>query len=172
MMRISIPGVAILLFALPGFAQTTPIATSDPQAVILAAKAMAALTGGVPITDVTLTGTATRTAGSDVEEGSINLKAKGTGESRIDLATSGGTRSDVRNSTSGPLGFWIGLDGTKHAMAGHNCLTDCQMGRGTAARRSAIAPHLDDTRSLAGRPNITDSPTGRRAARMTPLKYS
>jgi hypothetical protein len=126
MMRISIPAFTVLFFATqPAFAQTATAPTaSDPQAVALASKAMAALTGGVAISDVTLTGTATRTAGSDVEEGSTTLKAKGTGESRVDLATSAGTRSDVRNSTSGPAGFWVGLDGTKHAMVGHNCLTD------------------------------------------------
>jgi len=55
---------------------TTQAAASDPQAVILAEKAMAALTGGVAIADVTLAGTATRTAGSEIEEGSITLRPK------------------------------------------------------------------------------------------------
>ena len=119
-------GLSLLFLAIrPALAQSNTTPTrSDPQAVMLAAKAMAALTGGMTITDVTLTGTAIRRAGSDLEEGNITLEAKGTGESRLDLATSGGARSEVRNSTSGPTGFWVGLDGTKHAMAGHNCLTD------------------------------------------------
>jgi hypothetical protein len=57
---------------------TTPVpapAASDPQAVALIQKALAALTGGAPVTDVTLTGTARRIAGSDDETGTATLKA-------------------------------------------------------------------------------------------------
>jgi hypothetical protein len=111
--------------AVYGQQTTTQPATSDPQAVALAAKALAALTGGKPITDVTLTGTATRTAGSDVETGAITLKALGSTNSRMDFSGSGGTRIEVRNSSSGvPQGSWIGTDGVSHAMVSHNCLTD------------------------------------------------
>lgn len=118
--------LVLLLPAAPTFAQqTTPTPTSDPQAVALVTKALAALTGGRPITDVTLTGTATRTAGSDVETGAITLKALGPFDSRIDFAGSGGNLAEIRNSLEGlPQGAWIGTDGVSHAMVGHNCMTD------------------------------------------------
>jgi hypothetical protein len=92
----------------------------------LASQALAALTSSVQLNDVTLTGTGIRTAGSDVESGSVSLKALAGGESRLDLTVAGGTRSEIRNldSNGAPQGFWIGLDGTLNSMANHNCETD------------------------------------------------
>jgi hypothetical protein len=115
-----------LLPAVSTPAQTTSVSSaSSPQAVALATSAMAALTGNVQVNDVTLIGTATRTAGSDIETGTITLKALGTADSRMDFVSSDGTRSEIRNSAGGvPQGSWIGPDGASHAMAGHNCLTD------------------------------------------------
>lgn len=125
------PWVSLLLVSLlatPAVAQqpTTPVATtSDPQAVAVATKALAALTGGKPITDVTLTGTATRTAGSDVETGTVTLQALGYANSRMDFAGSNGNRTEIRNSSSGvPQGSWIDPDASNHAMSPHNCMTD------------------------------------------------
>lgn len=120
-------GLAVLFLAVQvAFPQsTTTVAVSDPQAIALAAKALAALTGSTSITDVTLSGTVTRTAGSDVETGSVTLKALGTGNSRMDLNTTAGTRSEIRTNAGGfPQGVWIGLDGTSNTMAGHNLMTD------------------------------------------------
>jgi hypothetical protein len=98
---------------------------SDPQAIAFANKALVALTGSLAVSDVTLTGTAVRTAGSDIETGAMTLKALGTGDSRMDLATASGTRSEIRNNANGtPQGSWIDLDGTSRAMAYHNCSTD------------------------------------------------
>lgn len=98
---------------------------SSPQALDLLQKSLAALTGGQPITDVTLTGAARRIAGSDDESGTVTVKAfAGTG-SRMDLSLSAGNRSEVRN-TSGPerVGSWSGPDGVSHAMSLHNLFTD------------------------------------------------
>jgi hypothetical protein len=103
---------------------TTQSPASDPQAVALATKALAALTGTVAIKDVTMTGTVTRTAGSDTASGTVTLKALGTTNSRLDLSTSSGTQSEVRNALNGPSGFWVGTDAVEHVMAGHNCMTD------------------------------------------------
>lgn len=111
-----------LLLPLPSSAQT---ASSDPRAVGLATKAWALLTGNQTIADVTLTGTATRTAGSDVETGETTLEALGTNNSRMDFAGSEGNRTEIRNSSSGfPQGAWFSADGVSHAMATHNCMTD------------------------------------------------
>jgi hypothetical protein len=119
--------IGFLLLAPAAFPQSSPAPTaSSPQAVALASQALSALTGSTQVNDVTLTATGTRTAGSDVETGSVTLKALGSGESRLDLSVAGGTRSEIRNlnSNSAPQGSWIGLDGTVHSMANHNCMTD------------------------------------------------
>lgn len=116
-----------LLFSPVAVAQGSPAtatATSDPQAITLAKRALLALTGTTQIADVTLTGTATRIAGSDVGSGPVTLKALGAGESRLDLNLSNGTRSEVRNLANGSGGSWVGPDGIAHAIVNHNCLTD------------------------------------------------
>jgi hypothetical protein len=117
--------LAAFLFAAPlALAQSNAPSESSPQAVTLATQAMAALVGSTQVSDVTLTGTGTRTAGSDVASGTVALKALGINYSRLDLTLSDGSRSEIRNlSGTTPQGVWIGLDGTAHAMADHNCLT-------------------------------------------------
>jgi hypothetical protein len=98
---------------------------SDPQAVTLATHSLAALDGSTQVSDVTLTGTATRTVGSDIESGNITLKALGNQASRFDLALASGTRSEIRNTSGGmPQGWWIAPDGISDAMASHNIFTD------------------------------------------------
>lgn len=118
---------SVLLFTLVSChfsaAQSTP--TSDPSAVAVATKSLAALTGGQPVSDVTLTGTASWTAGSDSATGAVTLRAKGASESRIDLALSKGGRSEVRNGQLGTsAGAWRDSDNVVHAIAGQNCWTD------------------------------------------------
>ena len=119
--------IGFLLVAPTAYPQTSPAPTaSSPQAVTLASQALMALTGSIQVNDVTLTGTGTRTAGSDVESGNVSLKALAGGEARLDLTVTGGTRSEVRNldANNAPQGFWVGLDGTVNSMASHNCATD------------------------------------------------
>jgi hypothetical protein len=99
--------------------------SSDPFAVSLAQKSVAALTGGAPISDVTLNGNVTSILGSDSETGTGTFRAKGTGESRVDLSLSSGTRSDVRNSPSGaPGGAWEKNGSTSTPYASANCWVD------------------------------------------------
>jgi hypothetical protein len=138
----------ILVFAASTYAQTT----QDPQALALATQAMAAMAGMARVNDVTLIGTATRTAGSDIENGNITLKALGTAYSRYDLNATGGTRSDVRNLTSSgaPQGYWTGPDGSTHAQSMHNCATDSAW----------FAPHLSILSQLSN-PNLVVSYVGR-----------
>ncbi len=113
--------------------QTTPTSnsptTSDPQAVALLHRAFTALTGGVPVSDVTLTGSAQRIAGSDDETGTVTLTAMSTGNSKLTLSLPSGVSSEVRNAAASdqapqPVGAWSGSDGVLHAMAGHNLMTD------------------------------------------------
>ena len=115
------------LLAFPLVAQQTATSTaqSGPQAVTLLSQSLAALTGGKSITDITLSGTARRIAGSNDESGTATLKAlAGTG-ARLDLGLSSGPRSELRNiSGVEPVGSWSGLDGVYHAMSHHNLFTD------------------------------------------------
>jgi len=100
-------------------------ATSSTQALLLLQRSAAALSGGQALTDVTLSGTARRIAGSDDESGSATLKALTTGETRIDLVFASGTYTEVRAfPNSGPTGSWVGPDGVIHAISQHNLLTD------------------------------------------------
>lgn len=117
-------GLPLVLFFVSLALAQSP-STSDPQALALAAKSIAALTGGATIGDVTLTGTVTAIAGSDNQTGSVTLLAKGTSESRINLSLGNGTRSDIRNSSSGfPQGAWVDANAVSHLYAGQNCSSD------------------------------------------------
>jgi hypothetical protein len=105
--------------------QSPPPAPRDAQAVLVLQRSLAALTGTATVNDVTLTGTATRIAGSDNESGTVTLKATAIGQGRIDLSLSSGPRSEVIDiSQASPVGNWSGPDGTWHPIASHNLWTD------------------------------------------------
>src|SRR6266478_520916 len=116
-----------LLFTIPSSSQqaSAQTSTSSTQATTLLRQSLAALNGSTALTDVTLTGSARRIAGSDDETGSVVVRAlTGTG-TRIDLSLPSGTRSELRNISSGaPVGSWSGPDGVSHPISYHNLLTD------------------------------------------------
>jgi hypothetical protein len=113
----------ILLMGSVVHAQTQP--PSDPQAVAFANQAIAALSGGLTINDVTLTGTATWSGTGTSDTGAATLRALGTGESRMDLALTAGTRTEIRDAQTGNLlGQWFNPDNTSGYMAAQNCMTD------------------------------------------------
>jgi len=139
----------LLSLALSCFASTNKqVSTSNSQAAAYAAQSVTAMTGGAMITDVTLTGTVSWTAGSDEENGTATLSASTTGESRMDLALSSGTRTEIRDASTGkPLGKWIAQSGASGKFAAHNCLTDAVW----------FFPALS---SLSGGPNVVFSYVG------------
>lgn len=123
----------------------TPPTTSDPQAVALIQRALTALVGRVTISDVTLTGSARRIAGSDDETGTATLTATGAGDSKLKLNLPSGARIEIRNHSAVPLpdsfpkgvnlptsvteaaqpaGAAMGPDGEMHGIASHNLMTD------------------------------------------------
>jgi len=115
-------GLCVLL-VIPSPAQQT--ASSSIQASQMLQHSLAALQGNTSLTDVTLSGTARRIAGSDDESGTGIFKALAAGAARIDLTLSSGQRSEVENlSLAAPAGSWSGPDGVSHAMAVHNLLTE------------------------------------------------
>jgi hypothetical protein len=111
-----------LVLTIPAFSQTL---SSSSQAQTLLQNSLAALTRRQSITDVTLSGSAHRIAGSDDESGTFLLRAVSAGSSRLDLTLSQGPRSEIRSVSSTSLaGSWSGPDGTIHTMPLHNLLTD------------------------------------------------
>jgi hypothetical protein len=113
--------ITVLAGALSG--QTTPL--SDPQALSLAQKSVAALTGNASVVDARLQTSVISIFGADSETGTGLFQAKGTGESRVDLNLNEETRSDVRNFVNGvPGGAWKRDADTSKTYAYHNCWTD------------------------------------------------
>lgn len=127
---------SISLFCGTALAQLAPVAAPgagapqapavDPVAVGIAQRAVSALGGAASVRDVTLTGTVHRTAGSTDESGPIILKALGSKLSRVEMNLPSGKFVELRGQDSGglPKSSWTGTDGTTHAIAGHNTLTD------------------------------------------------
>ncbi len=113
----------VLLFASNLAAQQT--ATTSTQGAAILQKALAALAPTTRITDVTLSGTAHRIAGSDDESGTVVIRAlAGTG-ARIDLTLPAGPRTEIRNTSAATIaGSWSGPDGVSHSISDHNLLTD------------------------------------------------
>jgi hypothetical protein len=103
-------------------AQAQNFPTSDPEALSLAARSISVLTGKFPVTDVTLTGTGTW---NTRDGGNFKLSALGNGESRMDLTSSSGITTVIRDMQSGvPLGKWE-IDSTRSGnFASQNCWTD------------------------------------------------
>lgn len=115
--------LCILSCPIVAAAQIAP--ASDPTAVSLAVKSIAALTGGVTIHDVTINANVIWILGSDNDTGTGVFMAKGPSESRVDLTLSSGTRTEVRNVVNGfPSGKWTTNGATATACAQHNSWTD------------------------------------------------
>jgi hypothetical protein len=113
---------SLLAFCLgPTSAQAATQSQRDPRAVALASRSLAALTGKITLTDLTLQGSVAYRAGSDQQTGSVLVLARGNVASNLTLNLSGGPRNEMRN---GPAGVWSGIDGVRYAMALHNCWPD------------------------------------------------
>jgi hypothetical protein len=125
MRRIQIALVVWLTFFLSLSLAGQQTGSSSPQALAILQKSLAALTGSQTITDITLTGTARRIAGSDDESGTAVLKALTTGPARVHLSLPSGPRSDVVTIANKCLvGSWSGPDGVFHSVAHHNLTSD------------------------------------------------
>ena len=104
-------------------AQNSP--QSDPQAVTLASQSIASMTGGASVGDITIAGSGTWTSGSNVQNVTVTLMAKGSNESRTDIRLSDGQQSDIRNNSNGSAqGEWLDSSGNPTYYAPHNCWTD------------------------------------------------
>jgi len=125
---------------------------SDPQAISMSQQATLALTNSTAISDVTLIGTATQTAGTWSSTGPATFKALGFAESRVDFAASGQSEIHGLDASGHPAGVWIGSpassDSTRHAMALHNTFTDAAWffpaltSLGTASQAGVVAKYV------------------------------
>lgn len=132
--------VFLLVLAIPVFPQTLTT-QSSPQAPTLLHEALTALNGGQSITDVTLSGTAHRIAGSEDESGTATYKAI-FGANRLDLSLPSGPFSEIANSTgASPGGSWSGPDGVAHPMALHNLMNQASISPAFTLATLASAQH-------------------------------
>jgi hypothetical protein len=158
MTRFSVAALLVVA-AFPCFAGTKRTPTSNSQAASYAAQSIAALTGGNNISDATLTGTVSWTLGPDAENGTATLLALGTAESRMDLALSSGTRTEIRDAQTGTkLGKWIAPSGSSGMFPLHNCQTDAVW----------FFPALG---SLAGGANVVFSYIGQETRNGLPVQH-
>lgn len=98
---------------------------SDPAAITLAAKSLAAMTAGNSVTDIVLNANAISVLGSEYETGSATLQVKGVDESRIDLNLNNKMRTEIRMSSNGiPEGKWKSQDSGVVSIAQHNTWAD------------------------------------------------
>lgn len=115
--------VCLLYVFMAGTAVGQSRPASDPQALSYAARSIAAMSGGMNITDMSLTGSVTWNSGADT--GTATLTALGTTDSRMDLVLSSGTRTEIRDAQNGmPVGQWINPDNSSGPFAPQNCQTD------------------------------------------------
>ncbi len=134
-MRTPWPALVLLLCALiPVFLsaqQSAPPAASGPQssqAATLLQQSIAAMTGGLPVTDVTMTGTMSVTIGTNTESGTITMVATAAGQGQVAISLPSDTRTEIRSlSAGGSTLTELGADGVPH-------LVNTQ---------SALSPHPD-----------------------------
>jgi hypothetical protein len=145
-MRFYRPGLSTLAYLIFPLLVAGQQSTPQPaQASSILQGSLKALLGTASITDVTISATARRIAGSDDETGTATLTATAAGDSELNLNFPSGPRTEVRNHSALPLpdsfpqgvtlpvgmtaqpqpvGAWSGTDGVSHGMVGHNLMTD------------------------------------------------
>jgi len=102
-------------------------------------QSLATLVGNQSVTDMTLTGSARRIAGSDDETGTVTLKVLSSGATRLDFNFPSGPRSEFKSFDTGiPFGSWSGPDGVFHPISNHNLVNDWGW-----SPAFALAPYLN-----------------------------
>ena len=86
-----------LLLAVPRSRRRSQTITPSSTATAVLQQSLLALVPNVVLTDVTLSGSVRRIAGSDDESGSATFKALSMGSARADLSLSSGPSSEIQN---------------------------------------------------------------------------
>jgi hypothetical protein len=106
------------------FAQVpiTTTVSSTSQSIALATAASLALNGGVALSDLTITATASAASVNGVVSGNATLEFRAGVGSRLQTNIGSTRRTEIRNNSGYlPAGAWIDPDGIHHRMALHNC---------------------------------------------------
>ena len=143
--------------------------TASPPTLLYLQRSLSQLQGNASISDVTLTGSVRRIAGSDDESGSATLKSVSSGVARADLSLSSGTVSETYDSSpKGPAGTWSGPDGHSHSIpqsSRRDCLVISYV-RDIAATRGRLPLRVFQGLDHVMRPY---QPIWRIRSRMSPL---
>jgi hypothetical protein len=92
--------------------------SSTSQGMSIVQQTLTALTGGTPITDVTVTGTYTVTNASGTQSGKIELVATAAGQGRSTVTLPSGTYTETRSVAGGSASMIeSGPDGVPHMIA-------------------------------------------------------
>jgi len=116
-------GIASLLFcALASARQSTSsggasgLETSQTASIIQ--QSLAALTGGSPVTDVTMKGAYTVAKASGTQSGTITMVATASGQGQSTVTLPSGTYTEIRSMAAGSASMIeIGPDGLSHAIS-------------------------------------------------------
>jgi len=111
-----------LLISLPLTAQQS--SSPSISAATLFQQSLIAQVGNTSISDITLTGTARRIAGSSDESGSATFQASANGSARLTLNFPSGNTTEVANLFSTPSGTWSGPDSLSHSISFYNLITE------------------------------------------------
>jgi hypothetical protein len=96
----------------------TASGSSSSQSMSIIQQTLTVLTGGTPITDITLTGTYTTTNASGTQSGKIELVATAAGLGRSTVTLPSGTYSETRSIAGGSASMIeSGPDGVPHLIA-------------------------------------------------------
>lgn len=99
-----------------------PTGTDTASATTQQASPAIVFSSGL-VSTIQMTGTVTRTVGSDQQTGSVNIQAAATGQSRIQYALSNGTLVETQGPATAFEGqcSQTGFDGTVQAVSSNNC---------------------------------------------------
>ena len=103
--------ISLFLTAILGFSNSAAVAQSagtSVQSSSVLQQSLAVLVGNAALSDVTLSGSVRRIAGSDDESGTVVYKALSNGAMRFDFAYPSGAREDPRRNQCGSLGNMVG----------------------------------------------------------------
>jgi hypothetical protein len=117
--------IFILSFSAAVAAQETGAGVTGTQVSRNLSQVLTTMTGGTPISDVTLSGTFQWTAGSEQHNGSITMTGLGTLKSRLDLIAGEWRISEIRSDElQNGSGVWMDASRNIRPIAVHNALTD------------------------------------------------
>jgi hypothetical protein len=104
------------LSAQQSFSTSVAAGPQSAQTATLLQQSLAVMTGGLPVTDVTMTGTIT-ISGLTTGSGTVNFIATASGQGQLTITLPSGARTEVRSHAAGSQTLTVaGPDGVAHAV--------------------------------------------------------